>query len=603
MSNIIRIDKDKKIVEKSIPKNNIKLLIKSIVEYGNTIYFLYSPKSIYCLNKTTNNIYKLGIEELRLNGALKDICIAGKDSLYISTGNSLISYVNNKYYSIFPSRTTCVSYDKSTSSIYFGTLSTLYKYDIRSKKTSDLSEIIPELKNKIKEITIDKNNIIWVSTVSNGILAIYNNNIIFTLNKSTGLHNKIVNSINISHNNSIIISTFKGVYIFNYIWLYGKITSGKMQNYTTNNGLSENYIHDACLEDSLLYVATNSSLNIINLKEINKFDNTKLAIIQTSINNRVYSKDSLANLNNNQNYIRISYSSFMFGNKNSLYKYRLLPIQKDWIQTNEHIKEFGPLEPNKYLFEICAIDNNGNNLSDLKSLPFTIHPAFWQTMLFKIAILLAILIIVSIVIYYYLKAKNKEINHQNQLADLKIKALRAQMNPHFIFNCLNTIQGFMNEGNNIDSNRFITKFSHLIRQTLNLSNESFINIDKEVDYLNTYISLEQIRFNHSFDYSINIETTINKNKLFIPSMLLQPLIENSIRHGLRQKIEKGHLDIKFNLLEKVLIVIIDDDGIGFNKNKVKEESNYDSKGLQLISERINTYSVLLKKRDYYEYSG
>ena len=184
-----------------------------------------------------------------------------------------------------------------------------------------------------------------------------------------------------------------------------------------------------------------------------------------------------------------------------------------------------------------------------------------------------------------------------RIAELEQKALRSQMNPHFIFNSLNSIQQYVAERDITGANNFITDFSKLIRMTLDLSTNTFINLSDEIDYITTYLKVEKTRLENQFDYSIDIDRNLNLNEIYLPPLLLQPYVENSIRHGIKYKKEiKGMIRICVQKKEADILVSIEDNGIGreaAQQYKSKYHIQYQSKGMSITSDRIeilNSYN-------------
>jgi ligand-binding sensor domain-containing protein/putative methionine-R-sulfoxide reductase with GAF domain len=179
------------------------------------------------------------------------------------------------------------------------------------------------------------------------------------------------------------------------------------------------------------------------------------------------------------------------------------------------------------------------------------------------------------------------------LATSQLTALRAQMNPHFIFNALNSIQQYILKGDVDQANKYLSKFSRLQREVLNHCDQNFISLDKEIEMLNLYLELEQLRFSENFEYAISMEKEIDSAELKIPPMILQPFVENAIWHGLMPKKGSKELSIEFLLSsEDLLQCIIRDNGIGrVEAARLKETSKsaptHKSKGLNLVYERLN----------------
>ena len=169
-----------------------------------------------------------------------------------------------------------------------------------------------------------------------------------------------------------------------------------------------------------------------------------------------------------------------------------------------------------------------------------------------------------------------------------MKALRSQMNPHFIFNSLNSIQKYIWENRKEDASEYLIKFARLIRLVLENSLHTSVKLSDELAALHLYIEMEHRRNNQKFDYSITINDNVDADKTYIPPLLLQPYVENAIWHGLSQKEERGKLSVAIERSENALICIINDDGIGRVKaDKIKiNKLKTTSLGMNISSERI-----------------
>lgn len=195
----------------------------------------------------------------------------------------------------------------------------------------------------------------------------------------------------------------------------------------------------------------------------------------------------------------------------------------------------------------------------------------------------------ALLVAAYLMYRN---NQQQKFANnlLALKSLRSQMNPHFIFNALNSVNSFIAKSDERAANRYLSEFSGLMRSVLENSEEDFILLSQEIDLLEKYTKLEHFRFQDKFDYEIKVDDDIPQDEFHIPPMLLQPYIENAVWHGLRYKEDKGKLDISFSLKDaKTVVVTIEDDGIGREKSKALKTENQKkqrSKGMSNIQKRI-----------------
>ena len=184
---------------------------------------------------------------------------------------------------------------------------------------------------------------------------------------------------------------------------------------------------------------------------------------------------------------------------------------------------------------------------------------------------------------------------ERNFAQLKMQALKAQMNPHFIFNSLNSIQSIVNNGEVELANEYIVQFSTLIRQSLNYSNIDYITVRDEVDFLHNYIQLEQLRFENIFDYSIVVSDDINSSETLLPPMMLQIYVENAIRHGIVPLKNGGFVSVLFELEGEYLKCSIDDNGVGRKEEKINKNKIYTSRGTQLNEERAEMYQTILEK--------
>ena len=206
-------------------------------------------------------------------------------------------------------------------------------------------------------------------------------------------------------------------------------------------------------------------------------------------------------------------------------------------------------------------------------------------------------LIIGSLIFFYIQYKNvKEKRKANQ--KLLLKSLRTQMNPHFIFNALNSVNNFIAKNDEKAANKFLADFSRLMRKVLDYSQTDFISFEEEIELNELYLKLEHFRFRDKFDYTFENNIKQQAYQVDIPPMLIQPFIENAVWHGLRYKEGQGHLDISINEGPKHLLVNIKDDGIGREKSKALKTQNqkkYKSTGLQNVNKRIELINELYDK--------
>ncbi len=210
----------------------------------------------------------------------------------------------------------------------------------------------------------------------------------------------------------------------------------------------------------------------------------------------------------------------------------------------------------------------------------------FNTILIIFLVLLLFLLFLIIRAFYANKKKNKEI---------ALQSLRREMNPHFIFNSLNSVNRFISQNNELEANKYLASYSRLMRNIMENSGKDFIKLSKELEQLEEYLQLEQLRFGDKFSYKITIDKDIDTESVSIPNMLIQPQLENAVWHGLRYKTEKGCLKLDIILKAGKIIVAIEDNGIGLTQSQAIKTDNqriYESRGLNNVRERIRLLNEL-----------
>lgn len=189
---------------------------------------------------------------------------------------------------------------------------------------------------------------------------------------------------------------------------------------------------------------------------------------------------------------------------------------------------------------------------------------------------------------FAIKTKNKEI---------ALQSLRREMNPHFIFNSLNSVNHFIAQNNELEANKFLTSYSNLMRNTMENSNKDFVTLSNEISNLKKYLELEHLRFRDKFDYNIIVDDNLDPDSTWLPNMIIQPHLENAIWHGLRYKEQKGLLTLNFSLVDNNIVITVDDDGIGITKSqeiKTNNQKLHQSRGITNTTERIALLNDLYK---------
>jgi LytS/YehU family sensor histidine kinase len=229
------------------------------------------------------------------------------------------------------------------------------------------------------------------------------------------------------------------------------------------------------------------------------------------------------------------------------------------------------------------------------SFEFTIKPPFWKSWWFRGLLTLLSLAIIFIFIKRRDALKEKENKIALKISELKLTALQSQMNPHFLFNSLNSIQNYIMQQKPIDAARYLSKFSKLMRRILDQSFNNLCPLDEIIETIEMYLELEAFRFKNEFDWKVEVDTAIQKEKIKLPPMIIQPFVENAIIHGLMPKVGAKLLRIHFYLENQLLICRIEDNGVGRNPQQVENKTHI-SRGQKLTTDMLSTMENILHKQ-------
>lgn len=317
-------------------------------------------------------------------------------------------------------------------------------------------------------------------------------------------------------------------------------------------------------------------------------------------------------LNYDQNFFTVGFSALSyFQSERNQYMYRLVNFNKDWVHVgNKPLAVFSNVPPGDYQLQIKGSNNDGL-WSDVKTISIHIIPPFWQTGWFRLLSFIALVIAVVMLYRFQLERRTlkarleaeearrkqteaelneREAAYQLKLSQTEMAALRSQMNPHFIFNCLNSIQYFTAQNDAEKASDYLTKFSRLIRLVLENSKSEKVTLANELDTLRLYMDMEAMRFPQKLHYRIQIDETVDTESIQLPPLLLQPFVENAIWHGLMHKEEGGTVTITAQQNpENLLHIEITDDGVGRQRAaeyKSKSATKHKSFGMKLTADRI-----------------
>jgi ligand-binding sensor domain-containing protein len=291
----------------------------------------------------------------------------------------------------------------------------------------------------------------------------------------------------------------------------------------------------------------------------------------------------------NANLISFDFAALGYSNlKEIKYAYKLEGYDKDWIECgNRRTAYYTRLSPGNYTFKVKVFDNTGEWQKEGKSIKIHVPPPFWLSTWFLVLMVLVAIAIIARIIQIRTKIISKRFKQRQ--VELELSALRSQMNPHFIFNSLNSIQYYILQKEPKAAYTYLTKFSTLMRMILQNSRQRFISLTAEKEWLLLYLELEKLRMENELDYSIFIADEINANGIMVPTMLVQPYVENAIIHGLLPKEKDRQLKIRFSIANNLLHVEIEDNGIGRIESEIlnaKRNKKHSSSGMKITQERL-----------------
>ena len=274
---------------------------------------------------------------------------------------------------------------------------------------------------------------------------------------------------------------------------------------------------------------------------------------------------------------------------NLRYRYRI--NEGNWITGNQVVLQ--SLRPGNYRISLEG-SNIENRSAFVKTLQFAVRPPFWYSGWFIITCLIVLLSFVSLFVKLRIKLVRSQHEEKSRLiisnSELQLRSLQIQMNPHFIFNALTAIQSFIINKNTGESLKYLGELASIIRTNLENASEEYINLTSEIEFLQKYVDIERIRFNNKLQVYFNND--VGDSSIMIPPMLIQPLIENAIKHGIRRKSGKGIIKVDFNLTGDELSVIVEDNGVGREAAKKSDNSGHNGKGLKIINQRLNLLNAM-----------
>lgn len=433
---------------------------------------------------------------------------------------------------------------------------------------------------------------VWVGTISDGVYNIRNRNVELHLNERNGLIGNNIKCFT-SHGDTLYIATNACINV--------RYPDGTFRYIRHANGINAKEINAMCVAPPYIYIGTLRGLFYV--PTTTSFYNSVKPIIRltsVAVDGTIQKEGSVA-LDYNNKDILINFSAVALKSRGRFsYHYRIRGLQDEWkhIDGINNSLRLNHLPTGKFTFDVKAVNEDGAQ-STIQSIDISVSPPFWQRTIFYIIVALSVAALMGMVFYVRIKAIKRQGRIREQITNSQLTALKAQMNPHFMYNTLNSIQDLVLQKDIKNTNYYLSKYSTLMRKILDTSGSNEIDLTEETDMLHLYLELEQLRFGSDFSFSISCSSTVDKNKATLPSMLIQPFVENSIKHGLLHKKGAKKVSVSFEKNGEYIQCTITDNGIGRKRAQEINERHrrrHQSFGIKATEKRLDLINAGRNKK-------
>lgn len=447
----------------------------------------------------------------------------------------------------------------------------------------------------IQKLIYDSSHeILWIGSDGGGVIALYKDTA-FTVKGTEGL------SINDLHleDKTLFVATNQGAQLIRIS--QDVIRSQVVETYGILEGLPSVETRSITSDSSAIYIGSAMGLSKISKQEVYfNYRHPRLYFAGLEVDEVPLPPDTSYTMNSVPYQLSFSFIGLSFKSLGDIqYFYQLKGVDEQVMQTSDRQIRYTNLSPGEYTFTVLAEDNNQQR-SEIYTVSLTIHSNFWQQFMPWIIAMLVVALTAWLFYRWRLHRHRQQAEQENainrQFAELELQALQAQMNPHFVFNSLSAIQYFIAANEKQRADNYLSKFAMLMRQFLESSKTRYLSLHQELHLIRLYIELEQMRFPNRFEADITMEPDINPYTTLIPTMLLQPFVENAINHGLFHKMAGGKLSLDIVKDEnQMLICTLKDNGVGRTAAKSiqqKAGKAYRSRAMQITNERLYALRVI-----------
>ncbi|PKP53671.1 MAG: hypothetical protein CVT92_02820 [Bacteroidetes bacterium HGW-Bacteroidetes-1] len=515
---------------------------------------------------------------------------SGISNLKPDGSTSFYSYLDTT----FLERVECLTF--STDGIlWIGTTRGLFQYN--NNTFYNIGIIHPSLSERITALA-SVGDSLWIGTRGNGLFMLVKNQLMqFTT--SDGLPSNSISTIE-KRTEDIIIGTNNGLALIKRKMVKNKPA---MYNHFSASNLLSSEIKKIIFNSNKTYIASKEGISIMENSYAPHDFAMPVHITGVQVQNVVVENIKGLNIPYNKNSISIDYFAISYENPGKrTYRHKLLGLQEEWVINQKTTSQYPYLPPGQYTFNVEVLNSRGDWNAAGTSLSFTVLKPFWSEWWFILILLVGSILIIAVIFSLTYSVSNKRKKIMSDLIFYRQEALANQMNPHFLFNALNTVQRYILENDKMSSSRYLSKFANLMRTMLNNAQQQNLSLQNEIDALNIYLELESARFKDRFDYMVHYESGIDPQKIMLPVFLIQPLAENAIKHGLMNSPRHGILDIYFRKEKNDLICEITDNGIGRKAaQEISMQKGEKSLGISIIQKRLSLINQSHKANIYLTY--
>lgn len=473
--------------------------------------------------------------------------------------------------------------------LYLGGMNGLWQ--LRDTFPEYLGKTYPGLDTRIDDMVADLSGCLWIATRGDGVFVLDHGQTHHFVTDD-GLSSNTCRSITLDSKGNVWVGTNKGVSVIsNFNPLTG---TASISRYTTANGLLSNEVTMLDVKDDVLWMAGPEGLCWVPANRL-LVNMTAPPIYITEIiagNDTLSGGDSIY-LDYSNNRLVVMYEGVSLPNASTLrYRYRISDSQREWITTDSRELSLTNIDPGQYTLTIYALNANGIPSKEPAVLFFTVSTPFYLTYWFYGLVVISI----AAIVYFAVRARISVVRRktaerstaERRMLELRLSALRAQMNPHFIFNAINSIQHYVLHNDSEKAYTYLARFSKLIRLVLEQSQSNTVPLKHEIELLQLYMELEQLRFSKPVKINLEIDPELDQSGLRIPGMLMQPYVENAFWHGLQPLTQRSpELNIQIHKVKDSLRITITDNGIGRREAaKLASTTKGRSFGMVITNERL-----------------